>query len=291
MRNITSKGKAMSTIAIGRVVDLPDPYEPSTIYITKTRDPRYVDLHFTNNDGTEIRNVLNDNDVLYQIMDALELWVPRRSHRADKWTSPITFNLGGAVTGNASINGSSNVTIKTKMGSGDGDVGSVIEYDGYIPYPESGGQNWLLVPLVNPFPEWPEDPSNYTLLNGDLIRITGSMMLSVSDNYRYGYRGPLDAWAAWDIDATIMVNNQGKAQIIASNIVKLGDPDSDPNEDYTLTIKTVNSYTPTPEEAYNGFVAKPAAFWIDCICDDWRGMWDHRPHVIGKLDIVKINAS
>ena len=282
----------MSSIAINRISALPVLLEPSAIYIIKADDPLYVDLYFTNNDATEIRQILGIRDIPKLIMNALEVWVPKRSLTADQWVSPITIDIVGGVLGQAVFNGSQNIIVNTKMNADAGSADpSIIDYDGFISEPESGERNWLLVPLVNPFPEWPQDPSHYTLHTDELIRAKGTIMLSVSDKYRYGYDGPYDSWSGWDIDFTITVNHFGVANIVGSNINKLGDPGSDINEAYILSIKKVNAYMPTPAEAADGFTSKPAAVWIEVICDDWRGVWDNLPHVIGRLDVIKSNIT
>lgn len=53
----------MSLIRIERVLTLPNPVTGSTIYIVKGNGVSDSEMFFTNNDGTEIRHLLNKADV------------------------------------------------------------------------------------------------------------------------------------------------------------------------------------------------------------------------------------
>jgi hypothetical protein len=51
-------------LTVKRVNALPAQVQASTLYVVKSAQNNFVDLFFTNNDGTEIRHVLNYDDVI-----------------------------------------------------------------------------------------------------------------------------------------------------------------------------------------------------------------------------------
>ena len=278
----------MPIISISRVATLPETIAPSSIYIVKASDPLYVDLYFTNETGTETRRILNVEDVNTEIQTALETWVPRRSLKAAAWSSPITINLTGDVAGQISFDGSQNVTMSTVVVNGGGSPTGptdIIDFDDYIDLNESGSPLVTAVNLVDPFPEWPNNPDRYSLQNGDLIRAKGSVLL----HFFHSLAG-FDAQASWDIDFTIRVTYDGKANIVASNVAKIGEYGVFGDQDYTLSVEVVNSYTPTPAESLEGFLPKPAAFWLSLKPNDWRETGANVPHVTGRLRILKDNS-
>lgn len=61
----------MSKIRIERVLALPDPLVGSTIYIVKAADATHAEMFFTNNDGSEIRHLLNKAEVNDMITTAI----------------------------------------------------------------------------------------------------------------------------------------------------------------------------------------------------------------------------
>lgn len=277
----------MSVINIRRVATLPETLAPSCIYIVKTDDPRFVDLYFTNETGSEVRRVVNVVDVENQIQARLETWVPLRSLRADSWVNPITINLTGDVIGQVVFDGSQNVIMNTVANSGGGPVveSDTISFDDYIDLNESGGPVTTAVNLVKPFPEWPNNPDHYSLKAGDLIRAKGNVLL----HFFHTLAG-VDAQATWDIDFTIRVTYDGKANIVSSNVTKIGTYGDFGDQDYTLTVGTVNAYTPTPEESAEGFLPKPPAFWLSLKANDWRPVGTKVPHVKGRLRFLRDNS-
>lgn len=56
-------------LTVRRVTALPDPVAPSALYIVKSPTAGFVDLYFTNTDGTETRRLLNRDDILTLIQD------------------------------------------------------------------------------------------------------------------------------------------------------------------------------------------------------------------------------
>ena len=61
----------MAQLRIERVVSLPNPLTASTMYIVRASDAALTEIVMTGNDGTEVRHILNKQDVSTMIADAV----------------------------------------------------------------------------------------------------------------------------------------------------------------------------------------------------------------------------
>jgi phage-related tail fiber protein len=99
----------MTALSIKRVLAVPSlPADPSTLYFVKSGDPGLLEIYVSNNDGTELRHVLNKGEVAAMVAAA-------NSSTATKLATARNIDLTGDASGSTSFDGSANVEIAVTL--------------------------------------------------------------------------------------------------------------------------------------------------------------------------------
>lgn len=99
----------MTSLAIKRVLAAPSlPADPSTLYFVKSGEAGLLEIYLSNNDGTELRHILNKAEITSLVTSA-------NTATATKLATARNIDLSGDASGSTSFDGSANVEIAVTL--------------------------------------------------------------------------------------------------------------------------------------------------------------------------------